>query len=142
MPEVGATSDRPSEQVMRMSTAASSTISGDARSIPGARRMVRALTARYRADLAETAELLTDELVTNAVMHGGGRFTVRASIDPERLRVTVSDRWGSSPVTVFDPGHDRESGRGLTIVEAMASRWGIERHDSEKWIWFEIELPA
>lgn len=103
--------------------------------------MVRAMTARHRADLAETAELITDELATNAVRHGGGRFTMRASVDRQRLRVSVTDRRGSSPVTVYSPGHDLETGRGLTIVEAMASSWGIERQSAEKMIWFELDLP-
>jgi anti-sigma regulatory factor (Ser/Thr protein kinase) len=115
-------------------------MSGDERSIRSARRMVRALTTEYREELGETAELLADELVTNAVRHGGGQFTITASIEDRRLRVTVSDRESSSQVIVNRSGHHRDQGRGLTLVDAMASSWGIERDETEKSVWFEIDL--
>jgi anti-sigma regulatory factor (Ser/Thr protein kinase) len=113
---------------------------GDAQSIATARRAVRALVAGNRDDLAALAELLTDELLTNAVLHGGGQFSLTARADGKRLRVSVSDRFSSERVTVYPPGHELEYGRGMTIVDAMASKWGIERHGSEKSIWFELDL--
>lgn len=124
-----------------MTATGDSRFSGDARSIADARSIVRAVLAGYAAELAETAALLTDELATNAVRHGGGRFTLRASIAGQRLRVSVADSAGSAPLTVHRPGHDLDNGRGLTIVEAMASSWGVDRGDTGKSIWFELELP-
>jgi hypothetical protein len=56
--------------------------------------------------------------------------------------VTVSDTAAESPVTVFAPGHDLDRGRGLTIVAALASRWGIEREQDAKEIWFELDLGS
>jgi anti-sigma regulatory factor (Ser/Thr protein kinase) len=113
---------------------------GNAESIPTARRMVRELTAAQRDDLAAVAELLTDELLTNAVVHGGGQFLLHAEIERDRLRVVVSDVELSAPVTVGPPGHVLEHGRGMTIVEAMASSWGVDRLGSEKSVWFELDL--
>jgi anti-sigma regulatory factor (Ser/Thr protein kinase) len=118
------------------------TLSGDARSIAGARQMVRSMTAPCGREVADTAELLTDELVTNAVRHGGGRFSVTASIEPHRVRVAVTDRSTMTPLTVYRPGHRLDHGRGLTTVDALASNWGVERHEAEKQIWFEIDLPG
>ena len=91
--------------------------------------------------VADAAELLTDELVTNAVRHGGGWFKVTASVGTRRVRVAVSDRSGAAPLVVYRPGHSLDHGRGLTIVDALASNWGIERHEAEKQIRFEIDLP-
>jgi len=115
-------------------------MTGDAGSIPTARRRVKSLIAGFRDDLAATAELLTDELLTNAVQHGGGKFDLVASIEADRLRVVVSDVCPSAPVTVYPSGHQLERGRGMTIVDAMASNWGIERSDSTKAVWFELDL--
>jgi anti-sigma regulatory factor (Ser/Thr protein kinase) len=117
-------------------------ITGDAQSITAARRAVRAMVAGYRDDLAAVAELLTDELLTNAVLHGGGQFGLTARVDETRLRVIVSDVLSSERVTVYPPGHELEYGRGMTIVDAMASKWGVERHGSEKSIWFELDLRS
>jgi len=36
------------------------------------------------------------------------------------------------------PALDLESGRGLTIVSMLASRWGVERDGDGKSIWFEL----
>lgn len=113
---------------------------GDEKSIAAARQAVRALTAGSRDDRYAIAELLADELLTNAVVHGGGQFTLAAWVDETRLRVIVSDQSSSAPLDVFPPGHELEYGRGLTIVDAMASKWGIERCGSEKSIWFELDL--
>jgi anti-sigma regulatory factor (Ser/Thr protein kinase) len=115
-------------------------MTGDARSIPDARRLVKAMVVGRGDELAAVAELLTDELLTNAVGHGGGQFSLTASIDGQRLRVAVSDLRPSAPVTVYPPGHELERGRGLTIVDAVATDWGIDRLSSEKSVWFELHL--
>jgi anti-sigma regulatory factor (Ser/Thr protein kinase) len=102
--------------------------------------MVRRLSAPY--GIGDVAELLTDELVTNAVVHGGGRFHLSAVIDEHSLRVRVKDEQVSGSLPVAAAGHDRDRGRGLTIVEALASHWGIECQETGKWVWFEIDLPV
>jgi anti-sigma regulatory factor (Ser/Thr protein kinase) len=115
-------------------------MTGDVSSIAAARAMVREMTAARRGDLAAVAELLVDELLTNAVEHGGGQFSLAAAIEEERLRVVVTDMRRSVPVTVYPPGHVLDHGRGMTIVDAMASRWGVEPLGAEKSIWFELDL--
>jgi anti-sigma regulatory factor (Ser/Thr protein kinase) len=89
------------------------------------------------ADELHTAMLLTSELVNNAVLHGRGTITLRAALDENRLLVEVVDQ-GSGFERVLDQ-HDFEKigGRGLEIVEAAASRWGV--HEGTTHVWFELE---
>jgi anti-sigma regulatory factor (Ser/Thr protein kinase) len=116
------------------------TLTGDIASIANARREVRSMVTRYGVTEADVAELLTDELLANAVRHGGGRFDLTAQLDHDRLLVAVSDDEPTAPVTMLAPGHAHESGRGLTIVDAMATRWGIDRRRHLKRVWFELQM--
>jgi anti-sigma regulatory factor (Ser/Thr protein kinase) len=90
------------------------------------------------ADLADTAALLTSELVTNAVLHARR---------PPSLGVAVSD--GQLVVDVGDPdprhpqldwaGAYGEHGRGLAIVDALADDWGVRQTpDGGKSVWFAL----
>ena len=120
------------------------TMTGDREAIFPARKLVARMTARYGSDVSSTAELLTDELVTNAVLHGGGTFTLVAVVDPVgcRLRVTVFDR-GSEVALV--PDHSatlRPGGRGLAVVDALATSWGIQPLGEAKSVWFELLLDG
>lgn len=115
-------------------------VSGDAGSIRAARSLVRSMLGAADPGVSAAAELLTDELATNAVRHGGGWFAMRVSLDGRRLRVSVSDQRASSAVGVKPPGHAHDGGRGLMIVAAMASSWGVDRTDSGKAVWFELEV--
>jgi serine phosphatase RsbU (regulator of sigma subunit)/anti-sigma regulatory factor (Ser/Thr protein kinase) len=88
-------------------------------------------------ELVDDIELVTTELVTNAVLHGGGlvRFHLRAL--PNGLRIEVADSTTEGPVLV--PGaEDAGTGRGLVLVAKLAERWGIERAPSGKTLWAEV----
>jgi anti-sigma regulatory factor (Ser/Thr protein kinase) len=87
-----------------------------------------------------TAELLVSELVTNAVMHGHGKIILRAHLDRDRLLVEVIDEGGGFERTVRHGDFDSIGGRGLAIVDAEASRWGI--HEGTTHVWFELERPG
>jgi serine phosphatase RsbU (regulator of sigma subunit)/anti-sigma regulatory factor (Ser/Thr protein kinase) len=91
--------------------------------------------------LADDIELVTTELVTNAVLHGGGlvRFHLRAL--PNGVRIEVSDRTPEGPVLV--PGaDDAGTGRGLVLVAKLAERWGVERSPEGKTLWAEVTGTA
>ncbi|MFI2783814.1 ATP-binding protein [Streptomyces sp. ALB3] len=64
-------------------------------SIHWARRAARTFTDRLSPapdpDLADTLVLVVSELVTNALRHGGGRFTLRLSSAPGTVTAAVSD---------------------------------------------------
>ena len=83
-------------------------------------------------------ELLTSELVTNAVRHAHGEVEVTIDLlDSDCVRLEVRDR--SERLPVLRPLESaRDGGWGLHIVGRIAKRWGLEQHTGEKTIWCEI----
>jgi anti-sigma regulatory factor (Ser/Thr protein kinase) len=112
---------------------------GDANSIRDARAMVRTIMSDQATEVRDIAVLLTDELVTNAVVHGGGRFELNAELGPRALRVVVSDLSPAAP-RVLTPSADQEHGRGMAIVASLASAWGSDVGESGKGVWFSLDL--
>ena len=106
---------------------------------PGAARgHVRAVACEWGlADLADTAELLASELVTNAVQASQRlpRTAELAAVPVIRLRVTsdgaclVIHVWdGSDQMPVLeDAAADEENGRGLMLVATLGKDWGCYR---------------
>jgi anti-sigma regulatory factor (Ser/Thr protein kinase) len=96
--------------------------------------------AHVSTESTETALLLTSELVTNAVLHAGGKPVLDVDVQPERLRVTVTDGGAPLPETPTNPAPLDESGRGLFLVETLSDRWGSEQHaPAGKSVWFELQ---
>jgi anti-sigma regulatory factor (Ser/Thr protein kinase) len=83
------------------------------------------------------AKLLASELINNSVLHGQGTITLRAGLDEDRLLVEVIDEGSGFERVVKDRDFDAVGGRGLHIVDAEASRWGI--HEGTTHVWFELE---
>lgn len=117
----------------------------DARRVPQMRRLV---AARLRLcglpELVEPMELLTSELVTNALEHGDGPgVSLLLSCSRETVRLTVDDGSRESP-RLGAPGLDAESGRGLWIVAAIASEyggsWGVSSDCTKTWC--SLTVPA
>ena len=102
------------------------------------RFVVRALEASGLVDLADTAELLVSELVTNAVLHARSKIVVRVDVDGQRLRVEVRDDTTGTP-QVRSYGAQATTGRGLLLVETLATRWGFKPQAAGKAVWFELE---
>lgn len=100
--------------------------------------------------LADTAELLATEIVTNALQHTGGGAVLTATLTPgpaRRLRVEVHDSLGRRtpprpPGGVRTAADDATSGRGLLLVEALADTWGIQARGTGKTVWFELGSRA
>jgi anti-sigma regulatory factor (Ser/Thr protein kinase) len=101
-----------------------------------ARRFVEATLAAWDLDdLNDVACLLTSELASNAIRHAGTAFWITMDFDQSELRVEVADLAPLLPV-LGKVRNDLRSGRGLLIVEALASRWGIVIRDEVKAVWF------
>jgi two-component sensor histidine kinase len=91
----------------------------------------------------DTAILLTSELVTNSLQHSassheGAILAVGASRAAHWLRVEVMDDGAPTVPTLREAGPNAERGRGLTLVDALATRWGTERGITGTTTWFEI----
>lgn len=121
--------------------------------LPGERRsvaigrhwVVRTAAARGAVGMTnQVLELLSSELLANAVLHGPTQTGIglQLVVSEEIARVSVSDGAEAGPVVMrTDPS--ALSGRGMAIVEAMSSRWGVEVHeDGGKTVWFELDLDA
>ncbi len=104
-----------------------------------ARGFVRQALSRWGYPAAcETAALLTSELVTNAVLHAGTGVTVTVCARDGIVRVEVAD--GSARVPTTPPyGGEAQTGRGLALVQRVATTWGVERQPGGKTVWFEVE---
>ena len=93
----------------------------------------------------EDATLLVSELVTNAVRHapktGTPEVELRLKLDPERVRVAVSDPGAGFAAVPRLPTASESSGWGLYLVDRIADRWGvISKGRSE--VWFEIDVAG
>ena len=91
------------------------------------------------ADLQHTVCLLTSEVVTNCVRHGGlkesDRIVLAARLAPDFVRVEVRD-----PGPGFDPDVRHGSpGYGLRMLDMLASRWSVDRDDNGCRVWFELD---
>ena len=97
----------------------------------------------YDGDLACTAMLLASELITNALEHGSGTITLLVTHGPDRVRVDVTDESPLQPSSRV-AGPDEEGGRGLLIVEHLASAWGMELlgQGRAKSVWFTLDIAS
>ena len=112
-------------------------------SVADARHHVEAWLRRLGADeeTVEIAMLLTSELTGNAVLHGRGEVSLTLSTSADTLRVEVRDGSPSLP-RLRQPELYDASGRGLHIVDALATRWGTEPDAETKAVWFELTLEG
>jgi anti-sigma regulatory factor (Ser/Thr protein kinase) len=110
-----------------------------AEDLPAARRAVAEAVARCHADVDVTeVMLLADELVSNALRYAGGASEIGISGSAESIRVEVIDPSPALPaLSRVGPRQDR--GRGLLIVEQLASAWGADPLPiGGKSVWFEV----
>ncbi|WP_306320959.1 MULTISPECIES: ATP-binding protein [unclassified Streptomyces] len=86
------------------------------------------------------------ELATNAATHArlpGRDFRLDLHAAPTTLRIEVTDTRADRPPTPQPTTPDAESGRGLTLVEALTDRWGTAAGPApRKTVWAEIDLPS
>lgn len=103
-----------------------------------ARRFVRSVLDGVTPEVADTAELLTCELATNAVLHARGDFEVRAWAGEDRVQVQFSDGCPERGLVPHDPHPFACTGRGLALVEELAPSHGVHSGADRKTVWFEL----
>lgn len=86
-------------------------------------------------------ELLSSELITNAIRYSPGACAVTVRWTGARVRVEVTD---TDPVRPRSrrPSAEAEGGRGLYLVESLSADWGSTPGPAGKTVWFEIEPPS
>jgi anti-sigma regulatory factor (Ser/Thr protein kinase) len=83
----------------------------------------------------DDAAVIVSELVTNAVCHGAGCVSFSVQSHEERVVLCVAD--GSSVVPRRrEP--DGTGGRGLVMIEALSTGWGVRDHQGGKQVWVEL----
>ena len=96
----------------------------------------------HLADLMAAAEVLISELATNAVRHARTLFTVTVTWDHATLRVEVNDASPLAPRPQLATHPDREGGRGLLLVDAIATAWGVDLYPDGKTVWLTIRRDS
>ncbi|MBA8950384.1 ATP-binding protein [Actinomadura namibiensis] len=114
---------------------------GVARSAPEARAFVRRVVGDG-GDLLGDLVLCVDELVANACEHTasgrGGRVSMLVEGTDGALRVTVVDDSGSATKPCVRTEVCGEDGRGLRLVEALSSGWGVAEAGGGTAVWVEF----
>ena len=109
------------------------------RCVAAARRFLFQTLADWNVpELYGDGVIVVSELVTNAITHAPEPGELRLSLLPDTLRVAVTDSGSGAP----EPRHrssTREGGRGLYLVDALTSAWGMEPlADGGKVVWAEL----
>ncbi|MFI2206842.1 ATP-binding protein [Streptomyces sp. NPDC020192] len=134
--ETGTTTDHAHRLRRRLGRA-------DLRAVPEARRELRELLRHWgRPGRSEIAELLTSELVTNALVHTDDDAVLTAVVEPGGLRVEVRDFMARRPELRAPDTGDDTHGRGLVLVQSLADAWGVRPHGVGKSVWFELGAEA
>jgi anti-sigma regulatory factor (Ser/Thr protein kinase) len=105
-------------------------------------RVSRHLVADLLADSLSRRDLdvvllLTNELVTNAIVHVGQNFELGVRMVSGFVEVEVADIDRRVP-TRQAPTTTAGWGRGMTIVESLAQDWGVTRNEGGKVVWFRF----
>ncbi|MBT2228841.1 ATP-binding protein [Nonomuraea sp. NEAU-A123] len=118
---------------------------GVERSVSLARRCIaEILTAAGHVD-TDDVRLVVSELTTNAVAHTasghpGGVVTLNiATVDAATLCIEVIDEGATTVPEVREAEVGECGGRGLWLVEAFATRWGVRDGGSgQQVVWVEM----
>jgi anti-sigma regulatory factor (Ser/Thr protein kinase) len=148
--------DQPSRKVGAWPLSSALELGALPSAVPCARLHTRSIVYEWGiTGLAETAELVVSELVTNALLattevDGRPKYEANASLPVVHLRLSsdhvrlVVEVWDLSPEPpeAKQPEPDAETGRGLVLVEALSQRWGWERVPGwgGKMVWTELRL--
>jgi anti-sigma regulatory factor (Ser/Thr protein kinase) len=111
------------------------------RSATRARQLTREqLAALCPEEAIEVAALLVTELVSNAVLHAQTDIVLVVDVAPGRVVLRVRDGSDATPVQ-RGYGTDAATGRGIALVEALATAWGVDRSGDGKEVWCRIDFP-
>ena len=110
----------------------------DPSAVPAARRFTsQAITqSGGHGDLLDKTQLLVTELTTNAVLHARSPIRLSVTPGPDRVRVEVRDDDPRPLAAPSRPDPESLQGRGLWLVDAIATSWGVNSNEKGKTVWF------
>lgn len=131
------------ESVGRRDVEAMIELPRDASSVREARRFITATLTEWRLEsLLDDVLLVASELATNAITHADSGYRLRLSLNDSGLRVDVIDSGDGTPEPQ-PPSWTAEHGRGLLLVDALTTAWGLEVvPDGGKLVWAELAGPG
>ncbi len=119
-----------------------STLAPEPRSAGTARATVRDALQRWgQPELADTACLLVTEILTNAIQHARCPIRMHLCRAANEIIVEVTDDSPQFPERRL-PADDEEAGRGLQLVDALATSWGTRPAVPGKTVWCTLRIPA
>jgi phosphoserine phosphatase RsbU/P len=86
----------------------------------------------------EDAALLATELVTNSVIHASTPITLDVVVSEGAVRVGVTDASDTEPV-LRDQDHEATTGRGLHLVDSVATEWSVVYAENSKTVQFSLD---
>lgn len=109
-------------------------------------RLCHELLARGMSEATVSdAALVVSELLGNALRHArplrSGRVRVTWRLGDDELQIAVSDGGSTTEPRRYHRSLSAVGGRGLEIVETVASEWGV-RHDRDATtVWATVAVP-
>ncbi|MFI6056087.1 ATP-binding protein [Streptomyces violascens] len=102
----------------------------------------RQLTAWGLGQVVPVVEMITSELVANAVRHGAPPIRLTLTLPRGRhLRCEVFDTGRGLP-SLQQADKDDEHGRGLCLVARLALAWGVTLKRAGRTVWTDVFLPG
>lgn len=110
----------------------------DLAAVDGVRTQVVGLAAGWGFAELEDLEVVTSELVTNAIVHAHSASVVEVRlVGGDCIEVSVADGDPEPPVKRI-PYEQHTRGLGLHIVDALSEEWGVRDTDAGKVVWARI----
>jgi anti-sigma regulatory factor (Ser/Thr protein kinase) len=120
---------------MSLVPASATTLPARPTSVGVARRfLVQLLEAWDLQGLEYDASVVLSELVTNAVLHARTEVRLEVSYEDSVLRLEVSDGSPKLPMAKR-PNPQAATGKGLVLIDALATEWGVRPEPNGKTIW-------
>lgn len=108
------------------------------------RHVASALRDAVTREDVESATLVVSELVTNAVLHAGTGCELHLVLAGRLLRLRVLDGEARRPAKRLTFSDELSTGRGLRMLEVLATRWGVEPtrapEPEGKAVWCELSV--
>jgi len=113
---------------------------------PTSARLARAFVRRrwsgaVSSETLDAVTLCVSEMVTNALDHARPPYELRMERGRGRLRVEVADASVRPPV-LHPLSLTAPRGRGMFLVQRIASRWGVEPTTAGKRVWAEFPVAT